>query len=147
MSNSTVEASHIGVQMEAPLTGISVMDISRWAEIALGEESRDVCVRITGPRESQNLNLQYRNIDQPTNVLAFTTNSSEILGDIVICADVAIEESNQQHKPLKNHVAHLVVHGILHLCGMDHIHDVDSANMEKKEVHILNSLGIPNPYE
>lgn len=70
----------------------------------------------------------------------------EVLGDLVICAPIVVQEAAQQHKPPLAHWAHMVVHGVLHLLGYDHINDRDAECMESLEIRILAELGVPNPY-
>jgi probable rRNA maturation factor len=70
-----------------------------------------------------------------------------LLGDLVICASVLEREAKAQNKPLHNHWAHIVIHGTLHLLGYDHIDDADALEMESKEIELLQTLSIPNPYE
>jgi probable rRNA maturation factor len=70
-----------------------------------------------------------------------------LLGDLVICASVLEYEAVEQNKPLHNHWAHIVIHGVLHLLGYDHIDDIDAQEMEAKEMTLLQTLSIPNPYE
>ena len=68
------------------------------------------------------------------------------LGDLVICASVVRDEARQQHKTIKAHWAHLVIHGALHLLGYDHERDEEARRMERREVAVLKRFGITNPY-
>lgn len=111
----------------------------------------ELCIRLVDKKESQALNAEYRNKDYPTNVLSFPMDMPEdipevYLGDLVICADVVAEESDQQSKPLSHHWAHLTVHGTLHLLGFDHIETDQADAMEALETRILASFGIADPY-
>jgi len=128
--------------------------IRTWVEAALNDQ-RDVAeltVRIVAAEEIQELNRNYRHKDKPTNVLSFPFEKIDgielpLLGDIVICAAVVAREAQQQHKPLLNHWAHMVVHGVLHLLGYDHIDEVEAEEMETLEIKVLQGLGINNPYD
>ena len=109
-------------------------------------------IRIVDESESQQLNKSYRAQDKPTNVLSFPSDESTYLdyvhlGDLVICAPIVEQESLQQKKPLVAHWAHMVVHGMLHLQGFDHIDDEDAQKMEALEIEILAGLGHTNPYQ
>ena len=109
-------------------------------------------IRITTAKEIQQLNKQYRDKDKATNVLSFPMQSPEeagvcLLGDIALCAAVINREAKQQVKADKAHWAHMVVHGMLHLQGFDHIRNEQAEEMEQLEIEILNQLGFDNPYE
>lgn len=95
----------------------------------------------------QNLNLNWRKIDKPTNVLSFEhVGNAAICGDIALAYETCFNEASSQNKSFENHVAHLIVHGVLHLLGYDHIDDEEAVQMETLEAEILQGLGISNPY-
>lgn len=144
----------VDVQREVELEAISDADFEQWVSGALtGRKTEgEVCICIVSPEESQQLNNDYRGKDKPTNVLSFPFEAPpeipvSLLGDLAICADVVASEAQEQGKPLRNHWAHMTIHGVLHLIGYDHIKDADAEAMEALEVEILASLDIPNPYE
>jgi len=102
--------------------------------------------------ESAELKAQYRDKQGATNVLSFPFESPveieiDLLGDLVICAPLVIEEANQQNKTLTMHWSHLIAHGCLHLLGYDHIDDEDAREMEALECQIMKKLGFPDPYK
>ncbi len=145
--------AHVEVQ-RALDAGPAEADIQHWVEAALQHEQRDnteLTVRIVDEAESAALNSQYRGKDYPTNVLSFTYDipaevEMNLLGDLVICAPVVQREAGQQGKAEQAHWAHMVIHGVLHLLGFDHLNDTDTQNMEQHEIAILAELGFPNPY-
>lgn len=111
----------------------------------------EITVRIVDWQESAELNLQYRGKNKATNVLSFEMPSPDLeswpsLGDLVICAPLVEQEAQQQNKLAVHHWAHLIVHGMLHLQGYDHIEEADALHMEGEEIRILAGLGITNPY-
>jgi probable rRNA maturation factor len=124
-----------------------------WAQAAwLGEENSEVTIRIVGVAESQALNSEYRGKDKPTNVLSFPFEAPAgitvpLAGDLVICAPVVEKEASEQHKKTLAHWAHMVVHGMLHLQGYDHIQDSEAEVMEALEIRLLARLGFSNPYD
>ena len=126
--------------------------LSLWANKALqGDSSAHIGLRIVGENESQNLNHQYRGKDGPTNVLSFPMElpddlQESILGDLVICAPVVEKEAAEQGKSRDEHWAHMVIHGVLHLQGFDHITDDQADEMETLEIKYLEELGYKNPY-
>jgi len=123
------------------------------------EDQVSVGIRIVDEEESAHLNEQYRHKPGSTNVLSFPFESpflpddldedalEDFLGDLVICAPVVEVEAEQQGKTLEAHWAHMVVHGVLHLQGYDHIETAQAEQMEDIERHILEGLGFPNPYQ
>ena len=130
--------------------------VGRWSHAALrgaGAPGGRVCVRVVAPAESKRLNRSYRGKDRPTNVLSFPAFPRgkrgalpPMLGDIVLAAETVAREAQLEEKPLADHLAHLIVHGILHLIGYDHESDAEAEEMEGLERQILAGLGIPDPY-
>ncbi len=112
-----------------------------------GDIEREVSIVLTNDSEIHDLNKKHRKIDRPTNVLSFETGDAELMGDIYISFDTTMRESIQEKKYFKDHAAHLVVHGVLHLMGYDHLNDIDAEQMESLEIKILSKIGIKNPYE
>ena len=128
--------------------------LALWVETALAghQEEAELTIRIVEEAESQQLNDVYRGKNKPTNVLSFPFEVPEgielsLLGDLVICASVVEAEAKQQNKLLFDHWAHMVIHGVLHLLGYDHIQEQDAEQMEALERQLLRSLGISDPYQ
>ena len=133
----------------------SLPQIEQWANAVLecqGLGEYEITVRFTDEAESQSLNYEYRGKDKPTNVLSFPFEAPpgiemNLLGDLVICAPVIMREAEEQNKSHLHHYAHMVIHGILHLLGFDHIDDDEAEVMEEKEISILATLKIDDPYQ
>jgi probable rRNA maturation factor len=132
----------------------SEAQIQLWVNTALEEFEQDteIVVRIVDESESAELNEQYRHKQGPTNILSFPVEIPEgidlnLLGDLVICAPVLEKEAQQQNKLLAHHWAHIIMHGVLHLLGYDHLDDEQAEEMESKEIALLQQLNIPNPYQ
>jgi probable rRNA maturation factor len=127
--------------------------IRRWAAHALQGVGADaeLVVRIVDEAEMTALNRRYRGKSGVTNVLSFPYDpmpgvSSGLLGDIVVCAPVVVEEAIRQGKSPEAHWAHLVMHGVLHLQGYDHHRDHEARRMEALETRLLEGLGFSDPY-
>ena len=135
-------------------------EFAAWVSAALAagraqHQTGCVTVRIVSVAESGELNKAYRDKSGPTNILAFPAGPALLpeeaaepeLGDLVVCLDVARQEAADQGKALPQHLAHLTVHGSLHLLGHEHQDAAEAAQMEALEGRILGSLGIPDPYQ
>ncbi len=149
----------------ALMDGVSITlpeseSIQSWA-VAAAKQARpandelQMTVRIVDEAEISQLNKDYRRKTGPTNVLSFpfepppgipSEECEPLLGDVVVCATVVIQEAATQHKLVEAHWAHMIVHGTLHLLGYDHQTDGDAQTMEKLEIDVLSSLGYPSPY-
>jgi probable rRNA maturation factor len=110
---------------------------------------------LTDDSEQRRLNRTYRGTDAPTNVLAFALSdpatpapagSPVLLGDVVLAFETIEREAAGQNKKLADHLAHLTVHGVLHLLGFDHQNEAEAAAMEAREVEILKIVGVADPY-
>jgi probable rRNA maturation factor len=118
--------------------------------MALSTRPVELAIVLTNDSAIRKLNRTWRGKDQPTNVLAFPARQQASppgsLGDIVIAYETLAREAKAEGKPFSHHLAHLAVHGFLHLCGYDHETDRQAAAMERLEVAVLARLRIPNPY-
>ena len=106
----------------------------------------EVSIILVDDDEIRQINKVYRDIDKATNVLSFELGDDMLLGDIYISLDTVIRQAKDAGISVADHVAHMVVHGVLHLQGYDHISDDEANVMELKEIQILKKLGIKNPY-
>ncbi len=128
--------------------------IQSWVEAALAVQDRakvELTVRVVDEAEAAELNETYRHKQGPTNVLSFPFEDppgveTGILGDLVVCAPVVEREAHEQGIALESHWAHMVVHGVLHLYGYDHLDDAGAREMEAIESRTLTGLGIDDPY-
>ena len=148
----------IDIQNQVSSIPISEDQIKLWAKTTLQTQisSAELTICIIDSPEMTQLNHQYRHKNQPTNVLSFPTELPKeivaqlevpFIGDILICPEVLMQESQTQEKNLEFHWAHIVVHGVLHLLGYDHIDEKDAQIMQSLETQILQQLNYPNPYE
>jgi probable rRNA maturation factor len=126
---------------------------------AASTERVEIAIVLTDDSGIRTLNREWRKLDAPTNVLSFPAGQPPAgsrrgarrvarrhLGDIVIAYQTTAREAAAERKPFDHHLAHLAVHGFLHLFGYDHATDEEAAGMERLEVGILARLGIPDPY-
>jgi len=140
--------------------------IERWVRHALGPaggrgavRQSEVTVRFVSRTEAVALNERFRGRDYAPNVLSFpygedgddggagnAGNAGSVCGDIAICPAIVAREATEQGKPFEAHLAHLVVHGVLHLRGYDHVEDRDAARMERLESRLVIALGLGDPW-
>lgn len=145
---------HIAVQYACARRGVpAAISLRRYATAALSGRTDipALTIRVVGGRESTRLNATYRGKTGPTNVLSFAFQAPpparDTLGDLVICAPVVAREARVQGKMSRAHWAHMVVHGVLHLLGHDHLRARQARVMETLEKRILAELGYADPYD
>jgi len=137
----------LAVQYAVAATALpAATTLRRWVRAALQRDAA-VTVRFVGTREGRKLNADFRGKDYATNVLTFVYDAAmPLAGDIVLCVPVVRREAKAEGKTLTDHCAHLVVHGMLHLQGLDHDTPRAARSMEARECAILATLGVPDPY-
>jgi probable rRNA maturation factor len=136
----------------------SVASVARRAALAALAQSgkrigaAELSLVLANDATVQELNARWRGKDAPTNVLAFASDEPPmkgrpvLLGDVVLAYQTVAREAKEQHKRLADHLRHLVIHGVLHLLGYDHIKATPAKRMEALETRILASLGVADPY-
>jgi|GEM_PF-23071 len=130
---------------------LAIAAADRWKGSSVG---LDCCVVLSSDAKVRRLNRDYRGKDKPTNVLSFAAldggkpprNQAWPLGDIILALGTCRKEARTQRKSLEQHLAHLVIHGVLHLLGYDHEAEAEAERMEGLEIAALKRLGIDNPY-
>ncbi len=155
MSANKTKAEHAAVKLELAVQkavnspGLPTKtELCRWLAAALAQ-SATITVRYVGAAEGRRLNRAYRDCDYATNVLSFGYGDGRaqmLAGDIVLCTPVLRREARAQGKVLTAHIAHLTVHGALHLQGHDHQSPGAATRMEALEKRILAKLGFADPY-
>jgi probable rRNA maturation factor len=127
------------------------------AQAALAQSGKrigaaELSLVLADDRAVRDLNARWRGKDAPTNVLAFASEEPPakampvLLGDVVLAYETVAREAKEQEKRLADHLRHLVIHGVLHLLGYDHIKATPAKRMEALETRILASLGVADPY-
>ena len=151
-------APSIDIQVQSPLWAAQPLavqtarDAITAAAAALATPDGEVSIVLTDDASIQKLNRDWRGIDQPTNVLSFPAaktaaqGPSPLLGDVIVAYETIECEAAEEAKPFQHHLAHIVVHGYLHLLGYDHQTDSEAGAMEKLERDILSRLRIADPY-
>lgn len=118
----------------------------RWMREA-SERGAEITVRFVDEEEGRMLNSTYRHRDYATNVLTFDyARAPVVMADIALCIPVLEREAREQNKTLREHLAHLLIHGVLHAHGYDHLNEEEAEVMEARETEIMQKLGFPNPY-
>jgi probable rRNA maturation factor len=128
-------------------------EINSWVDLVTHDlpYSVSLSVRMVDEAESRELNHRFRQRDVATNVLSFPCDMEDedkvrVLGDVVVCAPLVASEAQSQGKNVRDHWAHLIIHGVLHLLGYDHQAPEEAAIMENLEITLLQELEINNPY-
>jgi probable rRNA maturation factor len=144
-----LDVQYADTRLEASITPAM---IERWVQASLLGPA-ELAIRFVDAAEGQQLNRDYRGKDYATNVLTFAYNEGAEIdddeptqADIVLCTDVLEREAEEQKKTVEEHVAHLVVHGVLHAQGFDHENDEEAEEMEQLERDIMEALEYPDPY-
>ena len=145
--NATAAPLSLSVQYAMKAEGLPTRtEVRKWVR-ATHPGAAELTVRFVDAEEGRSLNAQYRGKNYATNVLTFAYARQPVLsGDLVLCLPVVLREAAEQGKPAAAHFAHLVVHGMLHLQGYDHMTGADARAMEDRECEILAGLGYPDPY-
>lgn len=150
---STAPARHtaaarlrLSIQGNASFTALpSRATLRRWAQLTL-ERDAVIVLRFVGATEGRRLNREYRGQDHATNVLTFDYMEKPVRADIVICVPVVRREAREQAKAFRDHLAHLVVHGLLHAQGHDHVSPAEATRMERREQRLLARINVADPY-
>src|SRR3954467_9100334 len=143
---SKVEVVLLDAAWAKSLPGVERL-VRKAARAALGARTRSLTVALSDDRRVRALNKRDRKQDKPPNVLSYPSGDKAFLGDIVLARQTVWREAREQKKTPADHLAHLVVHGTLHLLGHDHeTGDADAERMEALERRILKRLGIADPY-
>jgi probable rRNA maturation factor len=147
----------IDIEVQSPLWDAepAAADTVRAALAAAAEAAPaagEMSVALTDDAAVRVLNRDWRGLDKPTNVLSFpaspprTKGIPVLLGDVIVAYETLAREAAEEEKPVLHHLAHLVVHGYLHLLGYDHQTDSEAEAMETIEREILARLNIADPY-
>ena len=116
------------------------------AAVSAVHQDSEVSITLVDDKEIHKLNKEYRGMDKPTNVLSCELGDDVLLGEIFISLDTVKREAQEAGISVEEHTAHMIVHGMLHLQGFDHLTDKQAKVMETKEINILKKLGYKNPY-
>lgn len=111
------------------------------------EDPLEISILLADDPFIQDLNKTYRGQDKPTNVLSFPQDEPYHLGDVILAYETLAREASEQDKKFEDHLAHLSVHGTLHLLGFDHETPEEAEEMEALEINVLTALGVDNPYK
>jgi probable rRNA maturation factor len=125
------------------------------ATLTANARTKEITILFADDATLKTLNKDWRGKNKPTNVLSFPAPKDlklprgqiKPLGDIALAFETVAKEAEVSGKSLKDHTTHLIVHGVLHLLGYDHVVDADATKMEAKEIRILKKLGLSDPYQ
>ena len=141
-------------QALAEMAAEAAFSRTRWAGWLTGEACAEISLTLTSDDEVHILNRDHRGKDKPTNVLSFPMMHPDeagglpeiLLGDIVLALGVCTAEAAEKGVPMPSHAAHLIVHGVLHLLGYDHMAEEEATEMEALERLAMADLGLHDPY-
>ncbi len=146
-----------GVEAFCRRAALAALTRAAFALPEITPDRLEISLVLADDRTVRDLNRQYRGQDKPTNVLSFAALDDEeedlpaegpvLLGDVVVAFETTAAEASSEAKPFDHHLAHLVVHGVLHLLGYDHQDETEAEEMEGEERLILAMLGIGDPYD
>jgi probable rRNA maturation factor len=148
-TNLQIEIQYASDAIKKTLTATASSGLmKKWVRASI-QQGGLITLRFVNAAEGKSLNFQFRQKDQPTNVLTFPYELSEkaVLADIIFCLPVVQKEARAQKKPLQSHLAHLIIHGCLHAQGLDHESATEAKIMENREIALLKLFGFGNPYE
>lgn len=152
------ESGRVRVALQVAVCSGAIPDEARlcdWIATALGDQpNAEVTLRIVTEAESAELNRRFRGRGHATNVLSFPAAADwpeldgepRSLGDLVVCAPIVEREAREQGKTAEAHWAHIVIHGALHLLGLDHQAGPEALEMENRERELLAGFGFADPY-
>jgi probable rRNA maturation factor len=144
-SRTTVDVVLLDPAWAKALPGVERL-VRKAARAATNNRKRSLAIALADDRRVRVLNARDRRKDKPTNVLSYPSGERDFLGDVVLARQTVWREAKAQGKRPADHVAHLVVHGVLHLMGYDHESNADAERMEALERRILKRLAIADPY-
>jgi probable rRNA maturation factor len=144
-SRTTVDVVLLDPAWAKALPGVERL-VREAARAATNNRKRSLAIALADDRRVRALNARDRRKDKPTNVLSYPSGERDFLGDVVLARQTVWREAKAQGKRPADHVAHLVVHGVLHLMGYDHESNADAERMEALERRILKRLAIADPY-
>ncbi len=136
-----IQNAEITIDDDAWLT---LTDLRLSIEKVINDEQFSIL--LTSDTHIQQLNKDFRDMDKPTNVLSFPDDDDDYLGDIAISYKTLEREALEQEKDFYHHFTHMLIHGLLHLKGYDHMTNDEADEMESLEIKILADMGIKNPY-
>ena len=149
---ATVEAGDWGEEARwRPLVERVAAAIAARPELIVPDDA-ELSLLLTDDAHIRVLNRQWRDQDKPTNVLSFPSADEDddepgpLIGDVIVAHETTAREAEEEGKSFEDHFTHLLVHGLLHLFGYDHIEDDEAEEMEAFETEILAGLGVADPY-
>lgn len=149
---ATVEAGAWGEEAQwRPLVERVAAAIAARPELIVPDEA-ELSLLLTDDAHIRVLNRQWRDQDKPTNVLSFPSADEDddepgpLIGDVIVAHETTAREAAEEGKSFEDHFTHLLVHGLLHLFGYDHVEDDEAEEMEAFETEILAGLGVADPY-